>query len=169
MHQSNYWMLDEHTINCTHLNYSYLPVNKPFYWNNLDDVLSGEPKDRDCHENENEIVLGDASCSNLRNWYNDGKDWQILQTATKFSVMHMMPPMLLTVGVMPSSCMRKRILIIVIGSMLIVVPIGRANLTTFGLILFFSSRHLEVMGSAARLDEVAMAVGSTSTRLSMYL
>ena len=69
-------------------------------------------------------------------------------------VMHMMP-MLLTVGVMPSSCMRKRILIIVIGSMLIVIPIGRANLTTFGLILFFSSRHLEVMGSAARLDEVA--------------
>ena len=77
--------------------------------------------------------------------------------------------MLLTDGVMPSSCMRKRILIMVIGSMLIVIPMGRTNLTTFGLILFFSSRHLEVMGNAARLEEVAMAVGSTSMTLNMYL
>ena len=67
-----------------------------------------------------------------------------------------MIPMLLTEGVIPSSCMRKRILIMVIGSMLIVIPMGRANLTTFGLTLFFSSRHLEVMGNAARLEEVAI-------------
>ena len=77
--------------------------------------------------------------------------------------------MLLREGVIPSSCMRKRILIMVIGSMLIVIPMGRANLTTFGLTLFFSSRHLEVMGNAARLEEVAMAVGSTSMTLNMYL
>ena len=80
-----------------------------------------------------------------------------------------MIPMLLTEGTMPSSCIRKRILIMVIGSMLIVIPMGRANLTTLGLILFFSSRHLDVMGNAARLEEVAIAVGSTSMTLNMYL
>ena len=48
------------------------------------------------------------------------------------------------------NCMRKKM---VMGSMLIGVPIGID-------IMIFSS-HLEVIGSAARLEEVALLVWST--------
>ena len=82
-------------------------------------------------------------------------------TATQVRVIHMTTK-LLGEGVMPSSCMRKRMLTMAIGSMLTVVPIGRENLTTSGLILFFSSRHLAVIGRAARLEDVVMTVGNTS-------
>ena len=70
-------------------------------------------------------------------------------------------------GVTPSSCMRKMMLTMVIGNMLTVVPMGRENLTTSGLILFFSSRHFDVIGSAARLEDVVMTVGKTSMTLYM--
>ena len=43
-----------------------------------------------------------------------------------------------------------------------VVPMGRANLTTLDLTLFLSSKHLEVIGRAARLEDDAMTVGMTS-------
>lgn len=61
--------------------------------------------------------------------------------------------MLLREGVIPSSCMRNMMLIMVRGRRLMVVARGRANLTTVGLTLFLSSKHQEVIGRAARLED----------------
>ena len=77
--------------------------------------------------------------------------------------------MLLREGVISSSCMRNMMLIIVRGRRLMVVPRGRANLTTLDLTLFFSSKALMVTGRVAELEAVPNAVTIALPMLAMNL